>query len=492
MRALLIGAGLVAILAVAVALRFMELDTNPGGLFGDEAAEALSARRLLSDPGYRPIFFADGGGREALFGYAVAVAFGSFGESAFVLRAVAAAFGVAGVAAIWLLARRFGDLAGLVAAAWAAGSLWLICVSRDGMRNAIVPLFEGLALAAVLAWHDRPTRPLAIVAGAALALATLYTYQPLKLLPLLVIAWLAWLRSRNRPAYERLRPTFLPGGLSFLLVGAPMIAYAIADPAGYFGRALSVSAVADAPANLLSHWSRTLGMFMVTGDPNPRHDVDMLPLLGIPLSLIALVGLARLWRQRDEPAPSLIGWSLPIFLLPPLLATEGAAPHFLRSLGLAAPLAVTIGIGVTELVERTSHRFGSWAARAVVAVAAIGLLALAIGSGRAYLSRPVADRYEAFSYDVVAMAEAAGGEDVVLLQPHAAGVVEFLDSDDPPRVADPEMRLTTLPAGRVLALTRSDIAASLGDGAAQRAVVIASDPSGDPAVWAVSAADVPR
>lgn len=492
MRALLIAASLVAVLALAVALRFVDLDANPGGLFGDEAAEGLSAQRILHDPGYRPIFIADGGGREALFAYVVALGFGIFGESALVLRAVAAAFGVAGVAAIWVLARRFGAVTGLVAAAWAAGSLWLICISRDGMRNTIVPLFEGLALAALLAWHDRPTRSMAVVAGAALALASLYTYQPLKLLPLLVIAWLAWLRYRNRPAYDRLRPTFLPGAVSFLLVGAPMIAYAIAEPASYFGRALSVSAAADPPADLLTHWTRTLGMFVLNGDPNPRHNVAMLPLLGIPLTVIALVGLARLWRRRADPAHALILWSLPIFLLPPMLATEGAAPHFLRSLGLAAPLAVTIGLGVTELFDGAARRYGSWAARAVAAGATIGLLALAIGSGRAYLSRPMADRYEAYSYDVVAMAEAAGVHDVVLLDPYTAGVVEFLDSPDPPRFADPRIPLSTLPPGRVLALTLSDLAVSVGDDAAGQAVVIAMDPSGDPAVWAVATADIPR
>jgi hypothetical protein len=104
----------------------------------------------------------------------------------------------------------------------------------------------------------------------------------------------------------------------------------------------------------------------------------------------------------------------------------------------------------------------------------------------------VADRYEAYSYDVVAMAEAAGVQDVVLLDPYTAGVVEFLDSPDPPRVADPRVPLSTLPPGRVLALTLSDIAVSVGDDASGQAVVIAMDPSGDPAVWAVATADIPR
>ena len=59
----------------AAVLRFWDLGANPGGLFTDEAAEALSAHRILTEPGFHPVFFSDGGGREALFAYLVAAVF---------------------------------------------------------------------------------------------------------------------------------------------------------------------------------------------------------------------------------------------------------------------------------------------------------------------------------------------------------------------------------------------------------------------------------
>jgi predicted membrane-bound mannosyltransferase len=144
---------LLGILAAAALLRFADLSATPGGLFLDEAFEALSAQRILHDPGFRPVFMPDGGGREALFAYLVAGVFQFAGETPLALRATAAAIGVAGVLGIWVLARRYGALAGLGAAAWAAGSLWLICISRNGMRNTLVPLFAALAMAGLRAWH---------------------------------------------------------------------------------------------------------------------------------------------------------------------------------------------------------------------------------------------------------------------------------------------------------------------------------------------------
>ncbi|HLY35557.1 MAG TPA: glycosyltransferase family 39 protein [Candidatus Limnocylindria bacterium] len=477
----------VAVVGAAV-LRFWELANNPGGLYLDEAAEALSAHRLLTEPGYHPIFFADGGGREALYAYLVAGAFRLFGESTLTLRATAATLGVAAIPTIWLLGRRFGEVAGLAAAGWAAGSLWLIAISRDGMRNVLVPVMGALALATILWWHDQPSRGRAVIAGGVTAVAALYTYQPLKLLPVLVLVWLLWLRRVDRPGYLRLRPSLLALGLAFLVVAAPMLGVAALDPADYFGRALGVtvgSSATQSAGGLLDHWLRTLGMFAVTGDPNQRHDVDALPLLGWPVFLVALAGLTRLWRRRRDAAHALLLWSLPLFLVPPLLATEGGTPHFLRSLGLAAPLAAAFGLGVTELLDRLSHRWGPRLRGPVAAAVAVGLLALAAASGTAYLSRPVAARYEAYRYDLVAVAGAARPSDTVILDDYSATVVRFLDADRLPAIRAPGTPLSPpIAGGRVMALSRGDLAAAIGANAAASAQPIAWDPGGAPSAWA--------
>lgn len=487
-------AALAAIVVAAILLRFVDLATNPGGLFPDEAAEGLDAAKLLHQPGFHAdffVWFTDDAGREALFAYVVAGAFGIFGHSVEVLHATAAGFGVAGVLAIGWLGRRFGTWTGIVAAAWAAGSLWLVCVSRDGMRNTIVPFFGAVALVALINWATRPGRGSALLAGAVTSLAALYTYQPLKLLPVLLVVWLFWLRRSDRTRYDEMRRGFVPFGAAFLLVAAPMLAVAVTNPSNYFGRAASVSGFnpdVQSDTGLPAHVLRTLGMFGFAGDPNARGNVAGLPLVPLPLAALAAVGVARLWRMRRDASHCLILLALPIFMIAPLVATEGGSPHALRTLGLAAPVGVAIGLGTVELVEQVRRRWGRWPASLTVAAVAVTLTAVAVWSGWAYLQRSVADRYDAFSYPVASLADLAAEHPgaAVIVDGYTSMDVAFVDFDRPPAIFAPGTRIAA-PASysEILALSRDDLAKALGAEIGGRAAAVAWDPSGAPVVWAV-------
>jgi 4-amino-4-deoxy-L-arabinose transferase-like glycosyltransferase len=492
--ALLALGALVAIVITAIVLRFADLAHLPGGLYPDEAAEGLDAQRLLHQPGFHPdwfVWFQSDGGREALFAYGVAVVFHFFGETALTLRAAAAGFGVAGVVAIWVLARRWGTWTALAATAWAAGALWLVVISRDGMRNTIVPLFGSLGLLALLFWLDRPSRRTAALAGGATALCMLYTYQPLKLLPIVIGLWALWLWRSNPATFQRLRAGLVSFAAAFLLIAAPMIAVAITIPSNYFGRAAFVSPFNPAvtsDSNLFVHWLRTVAAFGFTGDPNARQDVAGIPLMSIPLALVALLGIVRLWRGRREPANSLILCSLPVFLLPPLIAVEGGSPHFLRFLGMAAPLAVTIGLGAAELVERVHRLVSVWGARLAVGAVALGLAATALGSWQAYSAWPVVDRYDAYSFPLVALADAAARPNTaVVIDNYSRMDVEFLDYALAPTFFTPGARISNPSAfGQIVARSRSDLVAAVGEKAAAAARAVAWDLSGKPVVWALT------
>jgi hypothetical protein len=482
-------------------VRFWALQSQPGGLYPDEAAEGLSAQSLLAIPGYHPVFFNSDGGREALYAYIVAAAFKVFGSSVLTLRGAAAGVGVAGVIATYVAIRRFGRGAALVAMAWTAGSLWMIAVSRDGFRNILTVLVGAAALATLLRWGDRPSRWSAVAAGVAVALG-FWTYQPLKLLPVLAVLWLLWMRARDPERFQALRATWRWAGVAFVVVVAPMVYTAITDFSAYFGRAAFVSVFNGGSMSQDSypvHVLKTLGMFLFTGDPNPRHDVAALPLLGPVLAVPFLLGIWLCWRRRDEYAYALVLIGLPVFLLPPLIANEGGAPHFLRSLGLEPYVAACIGLGCVEgiaIARRLASGIGG-SEKSVTqtgwTVSAIALVWLGFASAATYLNRPVADRYAAFTFADVALANVAvdnptdgGPSTLVILDGYDAMDVQFLDAGRLPTIVAPMTRIAN-PAvySLIVAPTRADIAAAVGSGIAAEAKVGATDPAGNPVVFDV-------
>src|ERR1019366_4799116 len=320
------AAAAVLIIIGAILVRYWALQSQPGGLYPDEAAEGISAQNLLTIPGYHPVFFNSDGGREALYAYIVAAVFKVFGSSVLTLRGAAAAVGVAGVIATYVAVRRFGRGPALMAMAWTAGSMWMIAVSRDGFRNILTVLVGAVALG-------------------------FWTYQPLKLLPLIVVLWLLCMRARDPERFRALRSTSRWAGAAFVVVVAPMAYTAITDFSSYFGRAAFVSVFNGGSMSMDSypvHIIKTLGMFLFTGDPNQRHDVSALPLLGPVLIMPFLLGIWHCWRRRDDHGYAVVLLGLPVFLLPPLIANEGGAPHFLRSLGLAPYVAGCVGLGCVE------------------------------------------------------------------------------------------------------------------------------------------------
>jgi hypothetical protein len=249
--------------------------------------------------------------------------------------------------------------------------------------------------------------------------------------------------------------------------------------------ALNPAAAGDSP---LVHWIRTFAAFGFTGDPNARQDVAGLPLLSIPLTLVAALGLARLWRGRRDPANVLILCSLPVFMAPALLAVEGGSPHFLRMLGLAAPLGVTIGLGAAELVEQVHRRLGAWPARLAVGAVALGIAAVALGSWQAYSEVPVSARWWSYQFALVDLANAGN-------RPNSAVIVDqfqmmdvwFLDYAQSPTIVQPGDRIAN-PQGfsRIVAATRKDLIAAVGETAAQAAEPAAWDLSGNPSVWVLT------
>ena len=234
---------------------------------------------------------------------------------------------------------------------------------------------------------------------------------------------------------------------------------------------------------------RTLGMFGLIGDQNGRHDVAALPLLPLPLVGLAALGVWRLWRARRDAVDSLILLSLPVFLLPPLLATEGYSPHFLRALGLAAPLGVVIGLGTVDLVEWSGRRWGVGGAGVAGGLVAASLCLVAIWSGWHTFARSLSDRYVTFTMDLVAAAEIAHDTpgSAVIAYEFASFDIQFIDFDRMPAMIEPGKEIPNpYVYSQIIALRRGDLVTALGSGLGDQARPVAWDPAGQATVWMVT------
>ncbi|MCS6801651.1 MAG: glycosyltransferase family 39 protein [Chloroflexota bacterium] len=352
---------LAALLLVAAALRFLDLQTAPPGFWYDEGLNGRFARDILA--GDLRLFYGD---REGLFFYLLAGATVLFGESIFALRWLTAAVGVLTVAALFALGRRLlGTPAGLIAAAGLAVSVWHFGVNRFAERVNLLPLAEIVTVSclwrALYPKKGENSRLFAVLAGLAGGL-TLYTYLASRLFPFVLGGFLLWqLVFDRRTLRERwlVWPTvalvaalvFLPLGLhylrfpnDFILRPSQVWPYGGLDGGALLGE-------------LARQFGVTLMMFPAAGDANWRHNLAGRPAFDAVAAVALGVGLLRVVARPRRASTALVAIWFVVMLLPSVLASDN--PHFLRSFGAipsawllaahgavwSAALAAVTGIG---------------------------------------------------------------------------------------------------------------------------------------------------
>ncbi len=366
----LLGVTLITLLAAI--LRFYRLDAIPPGFHFDEAYEALEAWRVITAPGYHPIFFTGNFGVDPLFVYLTSIAFRLFAPTPQVMRGVAALLGTLTVPLIYGLGRevvawRAGARAAapLLAAFVLATMRWHIHYSRVGIEPILIPLELTVLLWAF--WRGVRTGGLGawLVVAAATA-SGLYTYPAGRLFPLVVLMLLA-LVLLMRPAMLRQQGrSMLLAGLVAVILTLPVGWNWLQHPDQFLLRSSQIAAgvgdtVGVGPAHNLQV---TLAMFNFKGDLDPRNNLPGAPALDVLLSIPFFLGLlivARHWRQPIWPG--LLGAGL-ILLLPTILSEY--APHFRRAVGATPIVALLCGVGLAAILgdpEETSARYRRAVAR---------------------------------------------------------------------------------------------------------------------------------
>lgn len=373
------GLVLLAILLVAIVLRFDRLDIIPGDMGEDLPYNFNNARSILN--GEWSIFFPSYPGREGMMFYLQALYGRIFGLSYYGLKATSALIGIATVATIYVVGRDlYNAEVGLYAALFLAVSRWHVTISRMGLRLILMPLFV-LIVIGLLARALRSRRRLDFaLLGVALGLG-MYTYNAWLVVPPAALAILLvypfvqpatedgrWTADATHPStlILRLRHVWnvLPGILIALftavLVFVPLGRYAHDYPEQYSQRIASrlTGVEAQLPTNilrvLLENIEKSALMFNVRGDGVARYNVAFEPHLGPMSAALMLAGLvyalAR-WRRGYYLALLLM---LLATILPPALAIAfpNEVPNAGRGSGAIAPAFLLVALPLPALRRR--------------------------------------------------------------------------------------------------------------------------------------------
>jgi 4-amino-4-deoxy-L-arabinose transferase-like glycosyltransferase len=353
-------AGLIAVLALAGALRFVALAEIPANISIDESLTSLAALRIAQ--GGAPNVFSSVGWftmPSLTFAFAAAVMRVAGPDAFFAARLSSAVMGMAGIVCLFVLARRlFGDRVGLVASFLMAASFWHLHNSRTAFPFIQSSFWTAVVLyLQVRARQDR-SRAVMAVAGIALGLA-LQCYFPVRIL--IVICPLFWFADwyREPVAWRTMVADTATFGVATLLVLAPLL---VSVPwntlAGHSQDVLLTRA---------GTWQHLAETYQVTGLPavvwrNVREagamftdwaDVCVLNrspagLLDVGTLAMLLVGVLVVAWQGGHYGPLVLAWAALTFVLGVALSD---APRASYRLAAAMPaLFILAAVGLDRLL----------------------------------------------------------------------------------------------------------------------------------------------
>jgi len=387
---------LLAILAVAAALRLVALSRFPPAHYRDVAITALDALRAASGHPCLHYQFDEG-----LFANLMGLLFLVAGAGDVTVRLLGACAGIAGCYGVARLGRALGmERAGLFGAGFLAVSLWHVILSRSGFRAILLPTLLAFAMAALVealrSGDDGRFRRF-LVAGALFGLLV-HTYPSSRVAPLLLPPYLLAEIGLSRSAWRRALPGLLVFFGAAAVVAAPMLLHYLHHPTDFNNPHRIVSVFSpglgpgEATAHLKHNIAATLLMFHVRGDANWRHNIAGSPMLDPLTGLLFLGGLAAacallagggaaLGVGRPRAASVLLLAWIPAMLLPNLLSVEGV-PHGLRSAGALPAVVLLAGLAASFMVDRARARLSFDDRRAGAAGLAALLVLAAICSWR--------------------------------------------------------------------------------------------------------------
>lgn len=350
---------LAIIAALAGWFRIHNLNTNPPGIFRDEAEKALNgwalartgeafefAPGLDGQPSVRwrknPLFIdVYGVETSAIYQWSLSlIAHQDHPPTPRRMRLPAAVAGTLSVIALFLLARTLGGApVALMAAFFMAISPWSILFSRWALQGSFIPLMIAAGIGGLILAKRRHSAWLLLSAvGFALAFYTYSGARPFVLAFVVVASALHW-----RMALDRSSRLWVVGAIILFIFMITPTLLAMFAPGGtarfqrisvFSADRSFVESLTVMVRNYLLHYSPSF--LFLHGDPQPRHSVTSFGVLYHIEFLFALIGLIALFLKRLPERWLLLAWLI-LFPVGAMLTDPREMPHALRSI-VALPL----------------------------------------------------------------------------------------------------------------------------------------------------------
>ena len=388
---------LVIIVALALFMRLFRFDSQPVGIWFDEAEAGLQARRMLQEPTYRPVLFAPINITGHLLGlYALALHW--LGDNIQSMRLVSVAFGVGAVLAAYLFGREVRSVRfGLALAFLVAVARWHVNFSRIAMTGIDAPFFEFLSLFFLTRWVRRRRLRDAMWAGLTLGLGLMfYTAFRLYIAALVIftiLAFMLWWRRVLKLVLQTGWQTIL-GHFTVLLIAGwlvvlPLVQFSQNNPQAFWYRTQQISIFtkrdqADIRTALWETTQKHLLMFNFAGDKNGRHNLPGEPMLDPAMGVFWLLGaglaIARLLQRRaTQPLDLFFILLFFLALVGGIFSVDFEAPQSLRSIAVIPAIIYFCGLAIAALGRELERAFAPlpklWVASPVVIVAGFILYA---------------------------------------------------------------------------------------------------------------------
>ena len=353
-------AGLVVLLAVALAVRVVDLEHIPANLGGDEGTQGMAALELVEPPLGNP--FATGWFSVPTMSFlAYGLAMRLCGASIAGLRALSALIGTLTVLTSFLLARElWGRRVGWLAAAILACSHYHVHFSRLGSNQIADGLLATLALYLVVrALRSRREITFAL-AGAVIGLGW-YVYFGSRLIGIIVALYVAWRAAAEHRFLARYGRLLLILVVAALVVTLPLLLYYADRPAELSSRSRQVSIFSSGwlarereitgrstASLLLDQFWKSVSAFHYTLDPTFWYHPSI-PLLDFVSGALLVLGLVWATAHWRWPANGLVLLWFWLALIVGWGVTENP-PSSQRMVIVTPAVASLAGLGLNWLV----------------------------------------------------------------------------------------------------------------------------------------------